>query len=191
MTTRITDMLRPVLDELKAKIEEAWRQVKQRAISEVEEAKARQQMSELTSVCLVLLCQDLRFQLTQVREAVQDALTKGVQARRSALEQALESVKFHAEKSAARVEEIATAKNLKLPIATDARQFDLVRYMRSQLHEAELISDEEYAWLCSEAPLATAPEGGSPSPRRLESYDDMRKRIAELEAQLKEAKGGG
>lgn len=70
------------------------------------------------------------------------------------------------------------------PINTHVRLFDLVRYMRSELHQAELITDEEYSWLCAESELATAPEGGSPSPRRLEDYDDLRKKLTEKDAQI-------
>ena len=59
-------------------------------------------------------------------------------------------------------------------INTNVRLFDLVRYMRSELHQAELITDDEYAWLCSGSEMANSPKGGSPSPRRLEDYDTMR-----------------
>lgn len=58
-------------------------------------------------------------------------------------------------------------------INSNVRLFDLVRFMRSELHEKDLITDEEYHWLCAEAPLASSPAGGSPSPRRLEDYDDL------------------
>jgi hypothetical protein len=51
------------------------------------------------------------------------------------------------------------------------RLFDLVRYMRVELHEEGLITDREYAWLASEAPPSIGLE--SPSPRRLENYDEM------------------
>jgi len=57
-------------------------------------------------------------------------------------------------------------------INTNVRLFDLVRVMRSELHEADLITDEEYSWLLSEAPMAKG--SGSPSPRRLEDYDRAR-----------------
>jgi len=60
---------------------------------------------------------------------------------------------------------------------TNARLFDLVRFMRAELHQAELITDDEYVWLCADAPLATSKNGGSPSPRRLEDYDELRKRL--------------
>jgi hypothetical protein len=53
-------------------------------------------------------------------------------------------------------------------INTNVRLFDLVRYMRSDLHEAELITDQEYGWLCAEAPMAKGQ--GSPSPRRQVNY---------------------
>lgn len=58
---------------------------------------------------------------------------------------------------------------------TDARLFDLVRFSRGFLHEAGLITDSEYAWLVAEADLAKGE--GSPSPRRLESYDEVRQKL--------------
>lgn len=57
------------------------------------------------------------------------------------------------------------------------RLFDLVRYSRSYLHQEELITDEEYAWLCAGAPLANSSKGGSPSRERLEEYDELRSRL--------------
>jgi len=63
-------------------------------------------------------------------------------------------------------------------INTHVRLFDLVRYSRSSLHKDGLITDEEYAWLCADAPMATSPSGGSPSPRRLEDYDKLRRDLA-------------
>lgn len=68
-------------------------------------------------------------------------------------------------------------------INTHTRLFDLVRFMRSELHEAELITDEEYSWLLSEAKMAKGK--GSPSPRRLEDYDRIRERTKQLEAALR------
>lgn len=65
------------------------------------------------------------------------------------------------------------------PEKINARLFDLVRYMRAELHKADLITDSEYGWLCSEASLATG--AGSPSPRRLENYDELRRRLDALE----------
>jgi len=63
------------------------------------------------------------------------------------------------------------------PINTNVRLFDLVRYARIMLHEDDLITDDEYAWLCA-APMAQGP--GSPSPRRLEDYDELRQRERRL-----------
>jgi len=57
-------------------------------------------------------------------------------------------------------------------INTHVRLFDLVRYQRSELHRAELITDEEYTWLCT-GPMAMSPKGGSPSRQRLEDYDEL------------------
>lgn len=63
-------------------------------------------------------------------------------------------------------------------INTNVRLFDLVRFMRSELHAAELITDDEYSWLCHGAEMANSKAGGSPSPRRLEDYDGIRKQLA-------------
>jgi hypothetical protein len=68
----------------------------------------------------------------------------------------------------------------KSEINTSERLFDLVRYMRGQLYEAELIDDREYFWLCSGSPMANSPKGGSPSRKRLEEYDEMRETIKTL-----------
>lgn len=62
-------------------------------------------------------------------------------------------------------------------INTNVRLFDLVCYMRAELHDAQLIDDEEYAWLLSNAPRA----GGSVD--RLHDYDDVR---AQLRATIAE-----
>ena len=69
------------------------------------------------------------------------------------------------------------------PIST--RLFDLVRYCRASLHEDGLITDMEYAWLAADADLAKG--AGSPSPRRLEEYDEIAKRLRSRERQLDEA----
>lgn len=69
----------------------------------------------------------------------------------------------------------------KSPINTHVRLFDLVRYARATLHEDGLITDGEYAWL-SGAELAQGP--GSPSPRRLEDYDDLRAELEKLKVEL-------
>lgn len=57
-------------------------------------------------------------------------------------------------------------------IKTNKRLFDLVRYQRSELLEAGLITEDEYLYILSDAPLAKG--GGSPSPRRLEDYDQVK-----------------
>lgn len=67
---------------------------------------------------------------------------------------------------------------------TNERQFDLVRFMRSELHQANLIDEDEYFWLCCDAPLAKGE--GSPSPRRLEDYDAIRVKTVELERERDE-----
>jgi hypothetical protein len=66
------------------------------------------------------------------------------------------------------------------PAPTDAkgeveRLRDLVRHQRAELHEVDLISDEEYAALAMM---------GKDSVARLESYDAMRRQIADLTTQL-------
>ena len=71
-------------------------------------------------------------------------------------------------------------------INTSYRLFDLVRYMRSELHQAELITDEEYGWLCAESEMATSPKGGSPSRQRLEDYDELRAQLTKANARVKE-----
>lgn len=68
----------------------------------------------------------------------------------------------------------------KQPINTSLRLFDLVRYLRSDLLHAELITEEEYGWLAFESPMATSPKGGSPSRERLEEYDQLRATVATL-----------
>ena len=68
-------------------------------------------------------------------------------------------------------------------INTNVRLFDLVRHQRAALHGDELITDEEYAWLCG-SEMAMSPQGGSPSPRRLEDYDRMREQLEAMREQL-------
>jgi hypothetical protein len=66
------------------------------------------------------------------------------------------------------------------------RAWDLLRQMRSELLDAELISREEYAWLLAEAPGASdKPGAGSPAPRRLETYDEHAVRLKDAEGQVK------
>lgn len=67
-----------------------------------------------------------------------------------------------------------------VPIST--RLFDLVRYCRGQLHEDGLITELEYAWLTADADLAKG--AGSPSPRRLEEYDELRTELTLTTANL-------
>lgn len=71
-----------------------------------------------------------------------------------------------------------------------ARMWDLVRYKRSDLLDDGLITREEYACL-----VAAEDDPGSPSARRLESYDEMRQRIktltAERDAAVERADGAG
>lgn len=71
-------------------------------------------------------------------------------------------------------------------INTSKRLLDLVRYMRSELHQAGLITDDELVWL-----LTAADEGkmgqGSISARRLEDYDKLRARLDKFESAPVEA----
>lgn len=69
----------------------------------------------------------------------------------------------------------------KQPINTHVRLFDLVRQQRAELHAADLITEEEYAWLSGGSSYAQDAHGGSPSPRRLEDYDKLRATITALQ----------
>jgi hypothetical protein len=73
------------------------------------------------------------------------------------------------------------------PVNTHVRLFDLVRYMRAELHKADLITDQEYVWLCTEAPMAKG--AGSPSPRRLEDYDVLKSELEDAKAKIKALRG--
>lgn len=57
------------------------------------------------------------------------------------------------------------------------RLFDLVRYQRAELHQAELISDGEYTSLLADYS----------SKARLETYDDMRKQLSILRTEYRNA----
>jgi chromosome segregation ATPase len=62
------------------------------------------------------------------------------------------------------------------------RMWDLVRHQRAALVDAGLITALEYALLVSHESTVTN-AAGSPSPRRLESYDELRAKLAEVEAE--------
>lgn len=81
------------------------------------------------------------------------------------------------------LDEALTKARAKQPLNTHKRLFDLVRYQRAELHAADLITDDEYAWLCSHE-FPDDPPTGSPSPRRLEDYDDLRARLAQAQGTL-------
>jgi hypothetical protein len=70
------------------------------------------------------------------------------------------------------------------------RMWDLVRHQRAALVDAGLITALEYALLVSHESTVTN-AAGSPSPRRLESYDELRAKLAEVEAERDEARDGG
>ena len=62
------------------------------------------------------------------------------------------------------------------------RLWDLVRYMRSELADADLITMEEYnALVCDEK---SRPGTGSPSPQRLSSYDETSNSLTDAKAAL-------
>jgi hypothetical protein len=71
--------------------------------------------------------------------------------------------------------------NDKPGINTSKRLLDLVRYMRAELHEAGLITYEEFTWLLT-APDEGKIGQGSISARRLEDYDEIRARLNTAEA---------
>ena len=71
------------------------------------------------------------------------------------------------------------------PEVINARLFDLCRYQRSELFEAELITEDEYMFLMHDCSLAKG--GGSPSPRRLESYDKIRDELTAAREDLDQA----
>lgn len=76
---------------------------------------------------------------------------------------------------------IVAAQRLVLMEAENLRLFDLVRHQRHELLKEDLITMEEYGELMTDP---RADGAGSPSRQRLETYDEMRKRIADLESRL-------
>lgn len=105
--------------------------------------------------------------------AMKDSLKKGIAHSRASLTESCERLEKE-------LHECSLLHSGPVHINSNVRLFDLVRYMRKELHEAELITDEEYSWLLSVAEFASCEEGGSPSPRRLEDYDDLRKKLQEV-----------
>lgn len=69
------------------------------------------------------------------------------------------------------------------PINTHVRLFDLVRYARTYLFDGDLITAEEYAQLCSYR-FPFDPDRDSPSPRRLEDYDELRRQLKALQEKI-------
>lgn len=67
------------------------------------------------------------------------------------------------------------------------RIWDLVRYARGHLLDMNLITRQEYSVLLGEE-TRDAPNTGSPSPRRLESYDEIRAQLAEAQRERDEAR---
>lgn len=65
-----------------------------------------------------------------------------------------------------------------IPLHDNRRLWDLVRYQRMELHDAELISDQEYADLASD----------HGSVKRLETYESLRRDLASAKALLGEAR---
>lgn len=62
------------------------------------------------------------------------------------------------------------------------RLWDLVRHQRSELLDAELITRDEYVALLADETKDRQAQG-SPSPRRLESYDELRARLSAFEGE--------
>ncbi len=62
------------------------------------------------------------------------------------------------------------------------RERDLLRYCRCELHQAGLVTDEEYTEMLNWG--SNGPGGGSPSARRLEDYDQLRASLAQSKAQV-------
>lgn len=73
----------------------------------------------------------------------------------------------------------------KAAINTNVRLFDLVRFMRGELHDAGLITNSEYFWLVSNSDITESGKGGSPSPRRLEDYDELAAKLEQANAKIK------
>jgi hypothetical protein len=95
------------------------------------------------------------------------------------------------ERVAALNRRIDTLQKAKPTFLTDyQRMWDLVRHQRAALVDAGLITALEYALLVSHESTVTN-AAGSPSPRRLESYDELRAKLAEVEAERDEARDGG
>jgi hypothetical protein len=137
--------------------------------------------------------------LTNQRDNLLKPLREQAEARAESAEQQLHALRLvcgttdadkfstwvtHAMARAERAEAEVTELKKKQPINTHVRLFDLVRYMRAELQEQDLITSEEYSWLCYESPMANSPKGGSPSPRRLEDYDELRAELAAERARL-------
>ena len=70
------------------------------------------------------------------------------------------------------------AKALIVQTFPNQRLWDLVRHQRAELHETDLITDEEYAMLAEDHPAVA----------RLETYDSLRTRADAAEAVLVEVR---
>jgi len=103
-------------------------------------------------------------------KAIKDALRGGMAHSRKHLEESLP--RLEAELKRCRLDHQGT-----VHINSNVRMFDLVRFMRSELHQENLITDSEYSWLCAESELATQEGGGSPSRERLEDYDELQSKL--------------
>ena len=66
--------------------------------------------------------------------------------------------------------------------ASEDRLFDLVRYQRAELHQEGLVSDEEYASLCTGGSIGN----GAWPVRRLEGYDSIKADLAKAQELLRE-----
>lgn len=110
-------------------------------------------------------------------KVMKDALRQGMAHSRKSMEESLP--RLESELKQCRLDHQGP-----VHINSNVRLFDLVRFMRSELHQAELVSDEEYSWLCAESELATQPGGGSPSRARLEDYDELEAKHRDMCARL-------
>jgi len=70
--------------------------------------------------------------------------------------------------------------------ASEDRLFDLVRYQRAELHQEGLVSDEEYASLCTGGSIGN----GAWPVRRLEGYDSIKADLAKAQELLREVMTG-
>lgn len=160
-----------------SKIDETWR--KKLRLADATIASLRAHTPEQDHAAILKACYGFIGSMEITRKAlkaIRSALSKGMQHSRKDLEALLP--RLETEMQQCKLDHKGPAH-----INSNIRLFDLVRYSRNDLHHGQLISDEEYFWLCAEAEHATAPEGGSPSRQRLEDYDELRNQLSLLNSQ--------